>query len=637
VSLFDLASSLKRILPPRSTRDQRRSSPQRASLRLEHLEDRFVPAVTDLTTGVPYATIQQAVNAANSGDTILADAGTYTEQVTINKSLTLEGAQHGVDARDGRPGAPESTLLLGFGGLQLNADGITIDGFMVKNADPSNTNGLIAGGATSNHFVLKNTILMDDNAATGAPILFQGGSHTNMQFTQDLFQDRGDSTFYIGSNAAGDVYDGLTISNSKFLGQAGGVFYAAGSNGNPLRNATIQGNEFDGTVNGTPGVGDPLLNIGQSVNLTIADNYFHDLNYTSFQVGMVGGSILRNTFERIHADSSAGFGDVFQLWGGQWGTAVSTNVTIANNIIHYNDVAGATLPTRGIRLRPHDSSSSSPGIDGTTIHINDNAFLNGGVLANDLAIVNQGDPTKLVEASANWWSTTSAVAIQELMSGPVDFTPYFNSATNTLTVGDGFHGDYSRLSAGQLTPPGGTGGVPSGDVLLAKEQSTFTVPGTSNQLVLVQFRLLARHTSFRDEVGVFLVDDAQGRIAGLLPNNPHYLRRAMQLGRWRVIFSKGQKVGSTLDMRMNGGERLMFYLVPNGGLGAVLRHNPRNQLSGTPVVLFADGGRNPDRVNHLRTSPLPSGVVLRWEDGVRGAGRDFNDVVFGVQPIRRPV
>jgi hypothetical protein len=505
----------------------------------------------------------------------------------------------------------------------------------VKNADPSNTNGLIAGGATSNNFVLKDTILMDDNAATGAPILFQGGSHTNMRFTQDLFQDRGDSTFYFGSGAAGDLYDGLTISDSKFLGQAGGVFYAAGSDGNPLTNAVIQGNEFDGTVNGEPGVGAPVLNIGRSVNLTIADNYFHDEDYTAFQVGMVGGSIVRNTFERIHADTGAGFGDVFQLWGGQYGTAVSTNVTITNNIIHYNDVAGATLPTRGIRLRPQDSGSSSPGIDGTTIHINDNAFLNGGVLPNDLAVVNQGDPTKPVDASANWWGTTSAVAIRDLMSGPVDFRPYFNSATNTLTVGHGFHGDYSALSDGQLTPPTAPGGGSTGNVVLAQEQSTFTVPGTSNEAVLVQFRLLARHRSSRDEVGVLLVDDAQGRIAGLLPGQPQYLRRAVELGRWQVIFRRGQRVGSTLDLPVNAGARLMFYLVPNGGLRTVLRRNPRNRLGGTPVVLFADGRGNPDRVNHLRTSPLPNGVVMRWEDGIRGGHRDFNDVVFSAQPIRR--
>jgi hypothetical protein len=439
---------LKRFFRNAARVSSRRSKPNRPRwdcypLTLDRLEDRLVPAVTDLTTHLSYGTIQAAVSAANPGDTILADSGNYNETITINKSLTLEGAQVGVDARSGRLGAQESTLLLGNGGLQINADNVKVDGFTITNLTSSNANGLIYGGATSNNFILTNTIISDDNAPTGAPILFNGGSHTKMVFSQDLFQDSGDATLYLGGGSASDVYDGLNISNSKFLGSAGGVFYAAAS---PLQNARIQGNEFDGTVNGTPGVGDPVLNIGQSVNLTIAGNYFHDENYTAFQVGMIGGSITGNTFERIHADTGVGFGDDFQLWGGQYGTAVSTNVTIANNLISYNDVAGATLPTRGIRLRPQDSGSSAPGIDGSTIHVFDNAFVNGGDVSSGIfAMVNQGDPTKAVNASGNWWETALGAdptastpfldQISGLMSGPVHVGSFLNSGANTAAVG----------------------------------------------------------------------------------------------------------------------------------------------------------------------------------------------------------
>jgi parallel beta-helix repeat protein len=193
----------------------------------------------------------------------------------------------------------------------------------------------------------------------------------------------------------------------------------------------------------------------------------------------------------------------------------------------------------------------------------------------------------------------------------------------------------AALSAGQLTPPGAPAGVSTGDMVLAREQRTFTVPGTPNEVVLVQFRLLARQASSRNEVGVFLVDDAQGRIAGMLPGNPHYLRRAVRLGRWREIFPRGQQVGSTLEMPLNGGARLMFCVVPRGGLRTALRRNPHNRPGGAPVVLFADGRRNPDRVNHERTSPLPNGAVLGWEDRLGGGDHDFNDVVYSVQLVRR--
>src|SRR5690349_21616061 len=67
-------------------------------LSVEALEDRVVPAapVHDLTTHLDYSTIQAAVNAANPGDVIQVDAGTYPESVTINKALTLDGANAGV-------------------------------------------------------------------------------------------------------------------------------------------------------------------------------------------------------------------------------------------------------------------------------------------------------------------------------------------------------------------------------------------------------------------------------------------------------------------------------------------------------------------------------------------------------------
>ena len=71
-------------------RQQKTWKPVHAKLVLDVLEDRFAPAVLLVgTASTEYHTIHSAVSAANSGDIVLVDPGTYQEQVTITKSIEL--------------------------------------------------------------------------------------------------------------------------------------------------------------------------------------------------------------------------------------------------------------------------------------------------------------------------------------------------------------------------------------------------------------------------------------------------------------------------------------------------------------------------------------------------------------------
>ena len=87
------------------------------------------PGNCNALTAAP-ATIQGGVNAAVSGNTVQVCPGTYNENVVVNKTLTIQGAKAGVDART-RATANESivTGTDGTGAIQLLADNIRLNGF----------------------------------------------------------------------------------------------------------------------------------------------------------------------------------------------------------------------------------------------------------------------------------------------------------------------------------------------------------------------------------------------------------------------------------------------------------------------------------------------------------------------------
>src|SRR5689334_10914458 len=99
----------------------------------EELENRLLLAAHIIGSSTRYATIQAAVNAAAPKAIITVDAGTYSERVTVNKSLTIQGAQAGVDARsNGRAGAAESIVSTANGSFYITANDVTIDGFTIQ-------------------------------------------------------------------------------------------------------------------------------------------------------------------------------------------------------------------------------------------------------------------------------------------------------------------------------------------------------------------------------------------------------------------------------------------------------------------------------------------------------------------------
>src|ERR1041385_2517526 len=372
-----------------------------------------LPAAT-IHVPADYPTIQAAVAAASPGDTIEVAAGSYAVSgANINKALTLKGAQAGVDARDGRPAASESIITTGgLGVFSLNAAGITFDGFKFTNM----VNRTIDTTTDADNFTMRNCILQGNvGSYSGGAIQFGGPDtlHANgLFFEQNLVTADNGYFFYMGH-----AMDNGTIRNNTFPGDSVS-FGPFGARTGWL----IEGNEFDGNVTGHGAYWGFGFNANLG-NVTIQNNYVHQMNLGFGQISVVGGTITANTFEDNQFAA-------FQLWGGEFGTVVSTNVTITCNTIKYNGATNDGTPSggsHGIRLRPT--------LDASTIHLHNNNFINLGVGtgSNVWAIRQNGSGT--ADAENNWWGTTdSSVIATKFGQGAVDYTPFLTALSPCAPV-----------------------------------------------------------------------------------------------------------------------------------------------------------------------------------------------------------
>jgi hypothetical protein len=333
------------------------------------------------TVPVPYASIQTAVNDP-ACSTINVAAGPYFENVTIPRTLTLNGAQAGIPVAGRVSGSPlESTvnglILMGNNAvITINARSVTIDGFTLRN--PVNTGAAMGitvktagdGALITNNFI--DTITTPD----------AGGNGT----AQAIYLENGPDSVRILGN---DMKDVQSTRSAK------GVTIGDASSANPSQNVLIEGNSIANITSLSRGAYGVSINNG---------------NGFTFNSGLV----IRNNA-------------ISTLSGGGWVHAIGLEADTPGVVVRENAISTfLTSPTDAVAVWFEANPSFSGG------HVNQNNFdvtpaAYGIAVHPALALTG-----KIVDGECNWWGAPNGpgpvgTGAGAMVSPNVDYTPWLTS------------------------------------------------------------------------------------------------------------------------------------------------------------------------------------------------------------------
>jgi parallel beta-helix repeat protein len=396
----------------------------------ESLESRQFFAAHVVGDLAVYATIQAAVTAASPGATINVDAGTYAEMVTVNKPLTLRGAQAGNDART-RSGA--ETIVSGTalgGGVQssafyIQANDVTLDGFSVQGNTSPGTYGagiVIAPGQFGTHVV--NNIVQTNIAG----LYLANASAVDQALIQhNLFRQNNNA----GENSGRGIY-----SNGGIAGGSG------------LTNVLIDANSFVQNF-GDPSTTELQAAIGlesQSLlqsNITISNNTMSGNGKGLLAWNVSGMTITNNTITGCQDAGSA----ALRFEG------FANNVTIQGNTIANNLGAAIRIDNKAFA-----GTNSNFVITGNNLYAN----AAGGL------VLGSGQYSGTLNATNNWWGSASGPSGDASGTGdalrangnsvqfqPFATSPFGNPPAAIISAGSARSSLQTNFNAGSSSITGG--------------------------------------------------------------------------------------------------------------------------------------------------------------------------------------
>ncbi len=466
-----------------------------------------------------YSTIQEGIDAVASGGTVNVAAGTYTENVVIDKSLTLTGADKTTTIIDGNAVGNAVTIT---------ASDVTLTGFTVTGGYANSGNiwdpygGIVIdgnGGASALTDIIIDNNIIDGNEGNGIYVSAagDGGLEDNIKITNSVISNNGGSASSFGGitltygefKGTGDtcqgpaeepfdewrrpknvLIEGNDLSNDISTGYVYGIYVNAGKD-NTIRSNDIHGFSSKGLL---IAASMPCTAIPAEYTTIETNNIYNNarngiklVSWNQYNT-ITGNNIYNNGFGYTGSDSFWMYGIQFKdgndntiqdntitgnalgglyLWGNgdpsyTWYSA--TNNVITGNTISDHSGVGVYIPAQ----------SGYPNSGFLDSNINNN------MITNNLEYgIENADTSQTIDAESNYWGSVNGPGGEgsDSVSANVDFAPFYTDSEMTIPSTE-----YSVCASGcnfvniqdaiNMVPEGSTVNVAAGtydeSVLIAK-------------------------------------------------------------------------------------------------------------------------------------------------------------------------
>ena len=282
-----------------------------------------------------YPTIQAAVDAASPGDTIIVRDGTYTENVDVNKSVTIE-SENGAEATIVQAANPDDHVF------EVTADYVSISGFTVRDATEEANAGILCESETCYCNILGNVVVnnyygirLEGNQDSHS--IISNNSCSSNSYGILVYSNRNE---ILSNNCTSNHY-GIGLIYSKYNTLKGNVMV---SNGiriygyNSLAEFDTHEIDTSNTVNGKP---------------------------VYYWVNVQGGSVPEGAGQVILANCTDIVVENQQIHNASIGVAIaySTNITVTNNDVSLNRCGVKLVESSFNSISSNDCSNNRFGVD----------------------------------------------------------------------------------------------------------------------------------------------------------------------------------------------------------------------------------------------------------------------------------